>query len=183
MKQKWEIIFCGVGGQGLLLNGTLLGAAASILEKRQAVMTCAYGSETRGTFTKSDLVLSEDYIDYPEALEPDIVVALAQVAYDRYVKGMKDGSILIYNANQVSEAPSAAKQYGLALEDIAAEAGNPAAVNVAALGAMIALTGCAKPESVKETIKKRFEGNDKVVAGNIRAFDAGMQAAKKLPQG
>lgn len=180
MKQKWEIIFSGVGGQGLLLNGNLLGSAASILEKRQAVMTCAYGSETRGTFTKSDLVLSEDYIDFPEALEPDVVVALAQVAYDRYVKTMKDDSILLYNANQVAEAPSAARQYGIALEDLAAEAGSPAAVNIAALGAMIALTGCAKPESVKETIRTRFAGNDRVIEGNIRAFDAGMQAAQTM---
>ena len=180
MKQKWEIIFSGVGGQGLLLNGNLLGSAASIVEKRQAVMTCAYGSETRGTFTKSDLILSEDYIDFPEALEPDVIVALAQVAYDRYVAGMKEGSILLYNANQVTEAPSKAKQYGLKLEDIAAGVGSPTAVNVVALGAMIGLTGCAKPESVKETIAKRFAGSDKIVEGNIRALDAGLEAAKKL---
>ena len=31
---------------GLLLNGNVLGAAAAIIEKKQAVMTCAYGTET-----------------------------------------------------------------------------------------------------------------------------------------
>ena len=39
----------------------------------------------RGTFTKSDLIISDEYIDFPEVLSADVVVALAQVAYDKYV--------------------------------------------------------------------------------------------------
>ena len=177
MKQKWEIIFSGVGGQGLLLNGNVLGAAAAIIEKRQAVMTCAYGTETRGTFTKSDLIISEEYIDFPEVLSADVVVALAQVAYDCYVETMKEGSIIIYNNNQVKETDSKAKQYGLPMDDIAAQAENPNAVNVVALGALIAKTECVKPESVKEMLAKRFEGKDKIVKSNEKAFDLGYEEA------
>ena len=180
MKKKWEIIFSGVGGQGLLLNGTVLGSAVSIIEKRQAVMTCAYGTETRGTFTKADLILSEEYIDFPECLEPDVVVSLASLAYDRYVDKMADESILIYDACQIKEKPSKAKQYGINIEELAAQANNPSGLNVVALGAMIALTGCAKVESVKETLRTRFEGNEKVVAANEKAFDLGFEAGKKL---
>jgi 2-oxoglutarate ferredoxin oxidoreductase subunit gamma len=178
MNKKWEIIFSGVGGQGLLLNGNILGAAAAIQEKRQAVMTCAYGTETRGTFTKSDLIISEDYIDFPEVLEADVVVALAQVAYDRYVHTMKEGSVLIYNSNQIKESPSKAKQVGLLMDDLAAQAGNKASVNIVSLGALIALTECCKSESVQDALAKRFEGRTNIIDVNMKAFDLGYQAAK-----
>lgn len=178
--KKCEIIFSGVGGQGLLIDGNVLGEAASIVDKKQAVMTCAYGDETRGAFTKADIIISDEYIDFPEALSPDVVVSLAQVAYDRYAGGMKEGSILLYNANQVREGDSRAKQYGILMEDIAAQADNPQGLNVVALGAMIALTGVASPEGVKRMLAKRFAGKEKVVQGNEKAFDLGYEAGLKL---
>ncbi len=178
--KKCEIIFSGVGGQGLLIDGNVLGEAASIVDKKQAVMTCAYGDETRGAFTKADIIISDEYIDFPEALSPDVIVSLAQVAYDRYVDKMKEGSILLYNANQVKEAPSKAKQYGIMMEDLANEANNPQGLNVVALGAMVALTGVASPEGVKKMLAKRFAGKAKVVEGNEKAFNLGYEAGLKL---
>jgi 2-oxoglutarate ferredoxin oxidoreductase subunit gamma len=174
VKTKWEIIFSGVGGQGLLLNGELLGSAVSIIEKRYAVMTCAYGTETRGTFTKSDLILSEEYIDFPEVLNADAVVALAQVAYDRYAGEMPKGSLLLYSSDKVKESPSSARQYGVPTETLAIHAGNPAGQNIVALGALLSLTGCAQTESVKEMIRRRFVGREKIISGNIQALEAGM---------
>lgn len=178
--KKCEIIFSGVGGQGLLIDGYVLGSAATIIDKKQAVMTCAYGDETRGAFTKADIIISDEYIDFPEALSPDVVVALAQVAYDKYVGNMKEGSMLIYNASQVTEAPSKAKQYGLKMEDITASINNMQALNIVALGAMIALTGCANPKSVQTMLAKRFEGKPAVVKSNAQAFDLGYEAALRF---
>lgn len=178
--KRCEIIFSGVGGQGLLIDGYVLGSAAAIMDKKQAVMTCAYGDETRGAFTKADIIISDTYIDFPEATAPDVVVALAQVAYNKYVEGMKQGSILIYNANQITEAPSKARQYSLNMEDIAVSINNLQALNIIALGAMIAITGCARPESVKSMLAKRFEDKPKVVESNAKAFDLGYEAALKL---
>lgn len=178
--KKCEIIFSGVGGQGLLIDGYVLGSAAAIKDKKQAVMTCAYGDETRGAFTKADIIISDNYIDFPEALSPDVVVSLAQLAYDKYVGQMKPGSMLIYNANQITEAPSKAKQYGINMEDIATSINNLQSLNVVALGAMIALTGCVNPESAKIMLAERFEGKPNVIKSNAQAFDLGYEAALKL---
>ncbi len=177
---KCEIIFSGIGGQGLLIDGYVLGSAAAIIDKKQAVMTCEYGDETRGAFTKADIIISDDYIDFPEALSPDVVVALAQVAYDRYVGKMKEGSMLIYNANQIAEASSKATQYGIKMEDITDLINNIQALNVVALGATIALTGCASVEAVKTRLAKRFEDKPAVVKSNAQAFDMGYEAALTL---
>ncbi len=178
--KKCEIIFSGVGGQGLLIDGYVLGSAAAIIDKKQAVMTCEYGDETRGAFTKADIIISDDYIDFPEALSPDVVVSLAQVAYDRYVGKMKEGSMLIYNANQIVEASSKAAQYGIKMEDITDAINNIQALNIVALGATIALTGCASVDAVKTQLAKRFEGKAAVVESNAKAFDLGYEAALKL---
>ncbi|HZJ99754.1 MAG TPA: 2-oxoacid:acceptor oxidoreductase family protein [Tissierellaceae bacterium] len=180
MKGKWEIVFSGVGGQGLLLNGNILGKAATIIEKKQAVMRPSYGSETRGTFTKCDLIISEEYIDFPEVTSADVVVALAQVAYDKYVETMKEDSIILYNNNQVKESQSKAKQYGIRMEDIALEAKNQNGVNMVALGALIAKTKCVKPESVKNMLAKQFEGKDEIIKKNEKAFDLGYKELSEL---
>jgi putative lipase involved disintegration of autophagic bodies len=68
--------------------------SAAIQEKRQAVydMRLRYRDHEE-PLQNHDLIISEDYIDFPEVLEADVVVALAQVAYDRYVDTMKDGAI------------------------------------------------------------------------------------------
>lgn len=180
MKQKLEIIFSGVGGQGLLLSGNILGSTVTILEDKQAVMTSTYGTETRGTFTKSDLIISDEYIEFPEVISADVVIALAQVAYDRYVENMKEGSIILYNSDQVEETESKAIQYGLPMEKIAAEVKNPKGVNVVALGGLISLTECAKPELVKEMLGRHFAGKEKIIESNKKAFDLGYERGLQL---
>ena len=173
MKERLEIIFSGVGGQGLLLIGELLGSAASIIEKRQAVMTSAYGTEARGTFTKADLILSDSYIDFPEVLSADVVIALAPVAYERYAPNMRKDSILIYNSDKVTEAVSPAQQHGVPTETLAVSAGSFSSQNMVALGALLKLTGCAHVDSVKEMIRRRFTGKDHLIEINISALEAG----------
>lgn len=177
--KRFEIIFAGVGGQGLLLSANLLGKTATILEKNRAVMSCTYGSETRGTFTKADLIISGEDIDFPEVLKADAVVALAQVAYDKYYAGMKKGSVIIYDSCTVQERPSAATQIGLPLSDIAANGGNKGSLNIAALGALIAATGCAKPENILVSLAEQFKGKEKVISINTIIFNDGYAAAKK----
>lgn len=178
-KSTWQIIFSGVGGQGLLLSGSLLGAAAAIHEGKQAVMTADYGSEARGSFTKADLIISGGYIAFPEVVKPDVIVALAGVAYDRYAETAEEGTLIIYNSDQAQEKPSRAKQVGLPFDEIAASGdkrGGP--VNMASLGALVELTGEAKAESVELALRKRFADKEKVAEANIRAFHRGAEAAR-----
>ena len=120
MKSKWEVILSGVGGQGLISCGSLMAEAAIIFEDRYATLSSSYGVETRGTFTKSDIIISDREIFYPEVLHADVIVSLAQVAYDKYVSSIDENSILIYDSgmiNQVKE--SKAKQFGYPFTNLA----------------------------------------------------------------
>ncbi len=63
---KTEIVLSGVGGQGLVSTGEIIGQTASIYEAGLfATMTAAYGSETRGTITKADVIISDQQIGCP----------------------------------------------------------------------------------------------------------------------
>ena len=97
---KIEIVLSGIGGQGLVSTGEIIGQAASIYEDGLfATMTAAYGSETRGTFTKADVIISNCQIGYPNVEVPDIILCLAQVAYDRYVNKFKDETKIFYDSD------------------------------------------------------------------------------------
>ena len=57
-----QVRFAGLGGQGILLMGEILGEAA-VLEKKYVGQTASYGAEARGSACKSDVVISDSWID------------------------------------------------------------------------------------------------------------------------
>ncbi len=48
MSNTCQIILSGIGGQGLVSGGTILGESATIYEGKNATLTSSYGVETRG---------------------------------------------------------------------------------------------------------------------------------------
>ena len=62
MSVQKEITISGVGGQGLILCGTLLAQAAVCYDGKRATLSSEYGVETRGTFAKSDVIVSDSEI-------------------------------------------------------------------------------------------------------------------------
>ena len=65
----------GTGGQGLVLAGIILAEAAALYEGRHTVQTQAYGPESRGGASKSEVLISDEEIDYPKAGDVDLFLA------------------------------------------------------------------------------------------------------------
>ncbi|MEK7871409.1 MAG: 2-oxoacid:acceptor oxidoreductase family protein, partial [Nitrospirota bacterium] len=65
MAFRYEIRLSGSGGQGLILAGIILAEAAGIYDKKYVVQTQSYGPEARGGVSKSEIVISDEEIDYP----------------------------------------------------------------------------------------------------------------------
>lgn len=176
-KKTWEIIFAGVGGQGLVSCGNILGEAASF-DGRNAVMTTTYGVETRGTFAKSDLIISDEAIDYPEALHPDVVLALAQVAYQKYASSMPADTFLIYDQDAITPTESQAWQIGFPILATAHAMGNPASANILSLGIILGKTGLMDSECLRKAIRKRFGGNLTAIEKNDTMLNKGLEMAR-----
>ena len=171
------IVLAGVGGQGLVTIGTILGEAA-VLEGRNACLSSTYGTEARGTFTKSDVLIGDGEIDFIEVVEPDVLLCLAQTAFDRSTPRLEaEGSertLLLYDSDLVTPSPLCrAKSVGIPFARLASEQGVPGAANLAALGAVVGLTCAVRPESVRAVLEERAFRQ-----GSAEAFDEGLRAAK-----
>ena len=100
-----EIRIAGLGGQGVVLAGQILGKAA-IFEGFNAVQTQSYGAEARGSAAKSEVIIADDRIWYPYVRKCDILIALSQEALNKYIKDLKENGMLIVDSVHVKELPS-----------------------------------------------------------------------------
>ena len=100
--KKVEIRLTGVGGQGVVLSSVILGRSASVYDKINAVQTQTYGSDMRGGDVCTEVIIAKERIIYPVINNPDILIALAQRAYDNHIKDLKPNGILITDSNLVN---------------------------------------------------------------------------------
>ena len=169
MKERLEIVLAGVGGQGLVTVAGILGEAA-VREGRNACMSSSYGTEARGTFTKSDVILSDGDIDFIEATDPDAVLCLAQVAYDRYAPLLGEKALLIYDSEAVTpSADCRARQRGCPIASLGG--------NLAALGVLVALARPVAKETVVSLIEERVAARS-LRPGSREAFEKGYSTAE-----
>lgn len=174
MGKQIEVTLSGVGGQGLILCGTLLGEAAVLYDGKRATLTSEYGVETRGTFAKSDVIVSDEEIFFPDATKPAVVLCLAQVAYQRYAGNVPEDTLIIYDSDQVVPSDVQKKQEGFPITTMAREIGNVATANIISMGIVAARTGIVTPEAAKYALSKFFASkSEKIIEMNHRAFDLG----------
>ena len=101
VKKRTEIKLAGFGGQGIILAGYIMGKAASIYDKKHAVMTQAYGPEARGGACSSDIIVAETEIDYPNVIIPKIVIIMSQEAYTSFRKKVDPKGIMLIDEDLV----------------------------------------------------------------------------------
>jgi len=92
----------GIGGQGVVLASIILGRAASVYDNLYAVQTQTYGSDMRGGDVCTEIIVSEEEIIYPIVNKPDILIAIAQKAFDQHINDLKVGGILITDKDLVN---------------------------------------------------------------------------------
>jgi 2-oxoglutarate ferredoxin oxidoreductase subunit gamma len=95
-----NIRFSGFGGQGIIVSAIIFGKAA-VYDRKKAIQTQSYGSESRGGACKSDVIISEEEIYEIEPTEVDILVAMSQTAYEKYIGNLKDKGILFLEKDLV----------------------------------------------------------------------------------
>lgn len=100
--KKVEIRLTGLGGQGVVLSSVILGRAASVYDKINAVQTETYGSDMRGGDVCTEVIIAEEKIIYPTINNPDILVALSQKAYDSNFNDLKSNGIVVTDSDLVN---------------------------------------------------------------------------------
>lgn len=177
-----QLRFSGVGGQGVLLAGEIL-AEAKIESGGYGIKAASYTSQVRGGPTKVDILLDEEKILYPYATEGDIdfMLSTAQVGFDLFKSGIKEGGIIVIDSNLVKASEEDKAKYKIIQIPIISiaknEIGNVVTQSVVALGVSVELSGCMDRDLVFSVMQKKVPA--KVLEINKKAFEIGEEYAKK----
>ncbi|RLB61169.1 MAG: 2-oxoacid:ferredoxin oxidoreductase subunit gamma [Deltaproteobacteria bacterium] len=180
MSFHYEIRLSGEGGQGLVLAGKVLTEAAAIYEDMNATQSQSYGPEARGGASRSEVIISDEDIDYPKAVSIDLLLALTQESCTRYWHDLKDDGVLLVDSDAVTEIPDGKfTVYKVPIIELArTKVGKVVVANIVALGVMTELMGIVSAESVEEAILTRVpKGTEEL---NVKAFHLGLETARAL---
>lgn len=171
-----QIRFGGVGGQGIVLAGLLLGKAAALFDGKEAVCTQTHGPEARGGASRTDVIISDRPVDYPFVTEADVLAVFFQEAYTRFRSRLKAGGTLIVDTGLVQPFQDDENWYGLPATKIAEDLGSRLVTNVVMLGYLVGKTGVVSRHSVEEAIRNTVKPH--VVDLDLKALDAGISLAQ-----
>lgn len=177
MALTYEIRLSGEGGQGLILAGIILGRAASVYGGKNAVQTQSYGPEARGGASKSEVIISDEEIDYPRVQKADLLLAFTQESLEKYLEDVKKEGIILLDSDGVLDT-SPAKGYKVFsipfLRTATEEIGRTIVANMIALGAVSeVIKDIVKPEDIEKAIKESVpRGTEEL---NLRAFKKGRE--------
>ena len=167
-------MFCGFGGQGIVLAGVILGQAG-VIEKLNVAQAASYGSEARGSACRSEIILSSQPIVYPHIKSADIIGAMSQSGYDKFHDRLKDeNSILVYDSSMVKiDESKLFKQIGFPATESAIKTFKKKIVaNIVFLSAIIGLTEVVSPKALQKAIEKNVP--PKFLELNLRAMEEGL---------
>ncbi|NPA81613.1 MAG: 2-oxoglutarate:acceptor oxidoreductase [Epsilonproteobacteria bacterium] len=179
---RHQLRFTGVGGQGVLLAGEIL-AAAKISTGGYGVKAATYTSQVRGGPTVVDILLDDKEILFPYAIDGEIefMLSVAQVSYDQFKNGVKEGGTIVVDPDLVHPTKEDVQKwniYPIPIIRIAKyEVGNVVTQSVVALAIAVEMTKVMDIDTVFETMKKKVP--PKVLEQNIKAFELGRKYAKE----
>jgi 2-oxoglutarate ferredoxin oxidoreductase subunit gamma len=180
MTGQYEVTFAGFGGQGVMVAGQLL-AYSGIEEGKNAVWIPSYGPEMRGGTAYCTVVISDKRIGSPIINSPRAVCIFNPPSYEKFVPRVKPGGLAIVNSSLITLATDRTDitEIRIPANDLAIEAGNVKATNVAMLGAFIGASGVVDYDTVLRILEAKMGKKKSVLDINMRVLEQGFQLAGK----
>jgi indolepyruvate ferredoxin oxidoreductase beta subunit len=194
---KFDIIFAGVGGQGVLSMAAVIGRAA-VAEGLLAKQSEVHGMAQRGGAVQAHLRLSDRVIDSDliGTGVADLILSLEPLESLRYLSYLAPQGVLVTAAEPFANIPNYpdvaqlhrhvhALPHGVVIEAerIAREVGDVQTVNTVMVGAASPFLPL-HDENLEAAVRDNFRRKGEAVVNlNIAAFRAGREAAKGLQAG
>ncbi len=178
MPKRTEIRIAGLGGQGIVLAGQILGRAA-VFDGKNVVQTQSYGAEARGSAAKSEVIISDEKIGFPIVRKCDVLVAMNQAALDKNRKDVKENGTIIIEEDLVNVTPDIqARVFKVpATKTAETELKSKMYANVVMLGAITKITELVSTDAVEKAIADSLP--KEALKNNINAFRLGYQMVKQ----
>jgi len=171
--KKTEVRISGLGGQGVILAGQILGKAA-VYDGKNAVLTQSYGAEARGSAAKSEAIISHGKIGFPIVRKCDILIAMNQEAVAKNIKDLKEDGMLFIDSSIVKNVPETkARTLKIPATQIAEKSfGEKLYANMIMLGALVRTTEIVSEKSMEKAIMNTVP--EKALPTNLQAYRKGL---------
>jgi 2-oxoglutarate ferredoxin oxidoreductase subunit gamma len=177
---KTEIRVGGLGGQGVILCGMIIGKAASIFDDKHATLIQSFGPEARGSACSAQVSVADEAIGYPYVKNPDVLIVMSPDAYTQFAPQLKPGGILLYENELIAvddKLPAGVKAYGIPATRFAEEIGRRLVLNIVMTGFFAGVTGIVSCEAVEKAVMSSVpKGTEDL---NLRAFRKGYEYGRE----
>lgn len=154
---KYNVILSGIGGQGIVLMGELLGRAA-IKKGYKVTIAPEYGQEKRGSYVHCQVTVGDE-LQSPVISKADSAVVIDNDSFDLFENRVKTGGRLIVNADTV-ERPSGRDdiQYlRIPLLQLALQVHSGKSMNMVGLGALLQENGPVNEQEILQVIRENMK--------------------------
>ena len=173
--ERLDIRVSGSGGQGIISTGMLLGEAIAIGDGRNVSQSQSYGPEARGGAARTDIIVSDGEIYFPECNRLDILVAFTYEAYEKYAVRAKSDGVVIADEAAVDVLVGTAKTLKVPFLQIAEKKfRRPIVANMIALGFLATYTKIVSHHSLREVVADNFAGTRHAEL-NLKALEKGFK--------
>ncbi len=172
---RTEVRLAGTGGQGLVKASAVLAYGLGMEASYDVIQTQFYSGQISGGPSSGDVVISDEKVEYPWVLAPDLLVAMSQPAVYAHAPHLKPGAKILVDDIMVTDVggvPPEAEIYWAPFTRLGDEAGFRKSANMAALGIVAQVTGLLTLEQIEAAVMALAPGNKKI---NLQAVRAGFE--------
>ncbi len=171
-----EILLAGFGGQGVLFAGKIL-AYCGLMDSKELSWLPSYGPEMRGGTANCSVCISDEPIGSPLVLAPDILIAMNQPSFDKFVDAVKpNGKIFIDSTLIDSKCERTDVEcYYIPSSQLADDNALKGGSNIILLGKLIKETNLFTLDTMKKAIEKVVPPSKvHLIENNFEANELGM---------
>jgi 2-oxoglutarate ferredoxin oxidoreductase subunit gamma len=178
-----EVMFTGVGGQGIQLASKTL-ALGAVIDGRQAMMCGHYAGAMRGGQTDASVVVADEGLRaLPILPSAWSALVMSQEYWEPTRVRIRTGGVVVVNGDLVpADFPhDGLTAFRFPAQQLAADAGAPLGGSLVLLGAYCALTGLCSTEALVTAMQRLVPPyRTQHLIGNEAALRAGSAAAPAL---
>ncbi|MDE7099460.1 MAG: 2-oxoacid:acceptor oxidoreductase family protein [Ruminococcus sp.] len=171
-----EILLAGFGGQGVLFAGKIL-AYCGLMDDKKLSWLPSYGPEMRGGTANCSVCISDEPIGSPLVLTPDILIAMNQPSFDKFVTEVKPNGKVFYDSTLIENecTRNDIEIYAIPSSQLADDNKLKGGSNIILLGKLIKESGIFSLETMKKAIEKVVPPSKAhLISNNFKAIEIGM---------
>ncbi|MCD7773745.1 MAG: 2-oxoacid:acceptor oxidoreductase family protein [Ruminococcus sp.] len=172
-----EIVLAGFGGQGILFAGKIL-AYAGLMDEKEISWLPSYGPEMRGGTANCSVCISDDPIGSPLVVDPDMLIAMNEPSFDKFINNVKAGGIVIVDSSMINKKSDREdiRAFYVPASELADKNGMTGMANIILLGKFIKETGIVSVDTLRAAFEKAIPPKKKnLVDVNMNAVKLGME--------